>query len=143
MEARGSKREARKVVIDGAPCVQIDAASGEAITFDAADWSRLQEAHFGLNFCANRDGKANLPCIKSAHPATGRYVSIARWIAGAGRDEQVRYRDGDRFNLRRSNLALVARWGKRTSGNRPIYVPEERADRIARRAGAHGEEASQ
>lgn len=38
---------------------------------------------------------------------TLRSLPLARWIAGAGRGERVRYADGDRLNLRRENLVIV------------------------------------
>lgn len=43
------------------------------------------------------------PCAK-----TGNIVTVARLIIGAGRGQAVKYRDGDRMNLRRANLYLSA-----------------------------------
>jgi hypothetical protein len=55
-------------------------------------------------------------------------VSIAALVAGVSRSEQVKFKDGNRLNLRRSNLDIVPRQGRRREDPaalaRPVYVPE-------------------
>lgn len=90
----------------GQRCVRVPLAHSErtALVY-AEDFGSLMEAGLSffwqLNF-NKRDGQAYVKArLKGTQPH-----SIARLILGAGRKQEVRYRDGNRLNLRRDNLTI-------------------------------------
>ena len=74
------------------------------------DLAALEAACVPLNWFANLNG----PCD---HPRTRAHIkvaiagdnvrTVARLITGAGKGQQVHYRDGNRFNLRSGNLVVT------------------------------------
>lgn len=74
-------------------------------------------------------------------------VSVAALVAEVSKSEQVRFKDGNRLNLRRSNLEIVPRYGRRRTDPaelaRPIYVPERDHAHEPRPQRHHEEEAGE
>lgn len=103
---------------DGQRCARIQLAKpGQFAILFAQDLERLIANRVPLNWYVNLDGKRTYGHVKVA--IVGDNVrTVARLIAGAGKGEQVHYRDGNRLNLCRSNLVVVdggsARFDART-----------------------------
>lgn len=90
---------------DGAPVVhvQMSNARGTFATFDAADYDRLRKLYPGrwrLN--DNGRGAIYVRAVRPGEPS--RNVNLAREALQPEPGRIVRYRDGNRLNLRRSNL---------------------------------------
>lgn len=71
----------------------------------AADLDALKAAGVSPVFNFNRAGKPAFGYVR-AQQLGGNTVTVARFIARAGRGQVVRYVDGNRLNLRRENLML-------------------------------------
>jgi hypothetical protein len=95
---------------DGQHCARIPLAKrNQFAVLYADDLAKLEAAYVPLNWFANLNG----PCD---HPRTRAHIkvaiagdnvrTVARLITGAGKGQQVHYRDGNRFNLRRDNLVV-------------------------------------
>lgn len=95
---------------DGQRCARIPLAKrNQFAVLYADDLAMLEAACVPLNWFANLNG----PCD---HPRTRAHIkvaiagdnvrTVARLITGAGKGQQVHYRDGNRFNLRRDNLVV-------------------------------------
>lgn len=96
--------------VDGAAVVhvQMSNAPGTFATFDAADYDRLRKLYPGL-WRLNDNGKGAI-YVRAIAPGSGhRNVNLAREALQPGQRQVVRYRDGNRLNLRRSNLQLQAK----------------------------------
>lgn len=76
------------------------------------DYDALTGAGASPNWIYNSNGHGQR-YVRSKHPDTGKErVQIGRIVAGAGRGQIVRYRDGDRLNLRRSNLVVAGGYAR-------------------------------
>jgi hypothetical protein len=114
--------------VDGAAVVrvQMSNAPGTFATFDAADYDRLRKLYPGP-WRLNDNGRGTVYVRAGTPGFPGRNVNLARQTLDPGLRRIVRYRDGDRLNLRRSNLYLEP--GK----VRPRMTAAERAARDAAR----------
>ena len=64
------------------------------------------------------DGSRKYDYVSFYDPwAAGEMATLARLLVGAGRGQRVRYRDGDRTNLRLSNLHVERGAAKGTTPN--------------------------
>jgi hypothetical protein len=127
----GNRRADRKPVFhneQGTVCVPLARTTHQAI-LDKQDFERLTTAQ-GLcdQWYLNTNGSGLLYVRAPSRPGDSRtLVSVANEIVQPGRNEQVRFRDGNRLNLRRSNLAVgPRRGGRRKCGqiDGTVYVPE-------------------
>lgn len=91
---------------------------------DAEDFDRMLAAGLSPNWFANLNGENGRLYVKTQVPHD-RPRTVARFVAGAGDNESVRYRDGDTFNLRRENLIVYR-------GGRVRYGSEELLQRLER-----------
>lgn len=60
----------------------------------------------------DREGRDYVVAAHAHSEATGGLITVARVIADAGRGKRVKYRDGNRLNLRRNNLYLEDGYAK-------------------------------
>lgn len=97
--------------------------AGYAIV-DAEDFDRMMAAGLSPNWFANLNGKNGRLYVKTQVPHD-RPRTVARFVAGAGDNESVRYCDGDTFNLRHENLIVYR-------GGRVRYGSEELLERLER-----------
>ena len=99
----------RALYQDGAAIVLVPLANWSVpARLLAAEFDRVIAAGFSTSWTLNHNGRG---CcyVRCAHRnATGRLVSVPRIVADAGSGEVVKYRDGNRLNLRRDNLELDA-----------------------------------
>ena len=119
--------------LDGTAVVHIPMsnARGTYATFDAADYDRLRTLYPGA-WRLNDNGSGKL-YVRAVTPRTlGMNVNLAWEALQPGPGRIVRYRDGNRLNLRRSNLYVEE--GK----VRRRMLPAERAARAARAAARAG-----
>ena len=113
-----TRREPRFFTVeDGSVVVTIPLANGggEAV-LDAGDFGELTDWRISTNFKLNNNGKRPFGYVR-AKQSGGDTVSVARFIVRAGRGEIVRCRDGNRTNLRRSNLELSSGPAKMDCGD--------------------------
>ena len=109
----GARRIRDLVSPEGTPIKAISLPGGETpneAVVDLDDFSFLMK--LGLSV-ARRIGSGYVVAPSSKSPSG--YVSVARVLTDAGPGQIVRYLDGDRFNLRRSNLALEDGHGRRAT----------------------------
>ena len=91
---------------DGAPIVRVEMTNAPSVfaTVDLEDWQSLVDAGFPNRWFLNHVGGG----YRYVRFATDRYAgnleTVARTILGPGRGRVTSYRDGDRLNLRRTNL---------------------------------------
>jgi hypothetical protein len=97
---------------DGTPIVRVPLARGRGIAVMLAeDFDTLTALGISPRYSLNRSGPgAAFAYVRCQHPAaaSGRRntLSVARFIMEAPAGKAVRYHDGDRQNLRPSNLYL-------------------------------------
>jgi len=107
-------------VIRGAdPCgrpivrVQLARLPGIFATVDADDYDSWVAAGLSTNWYLNASGSGSSSRLMfSLTTAAGSMAGVARYLLRAGAGERVRYLDGDRLNLRRSNLGLTQGYAK-------------------------------
>jgi hypothetical protein len=98
---------------DGQPIVVIPLASGGTAKILQADWQNWIDDGRSTYLTLNDNG-TGCAYVRCPHPtASGSLVTVARVLMGARRGQNVKYRDGDRTNLRRDNLYLVGGPAKR------------------------------
>lgn len=68
-----------------------------------SDFEALQKIGLSYSWSLTDTGYV----IASERNAKGRQVTVSRCILGAGPGQTVRFRDGDKLNLRRENLVLI------------------------------------
>lgn len=91
--------------INGTRIANVSLAKGHGIVeLHAEDFEALLQSGFSGNLCLNHNNHGNW--YVRASQVGGNTVSVARLVTRAGRHQVVRYRDGNRLNLRRSNLYL-------------------------------------
>ena len=95
---------------DGAKIVLVPlAGTGQKAKLFPKDYEALIAQGLTTRWCLNHNGKdqhyvrCNLP---QRVPGRATLVCVARLIIGAAPGRQVRYRDGDRLNLRSDNIRL-------------------------------------
>ena len=106
------------LVIDGLPaaCVGLSGkhGTGRFMLLDASMWEEISAA-FGKRWIVERPNGGWLSYVVSGRlkpreatqqNAAVRVLSLARYVAGAQPRQRVVYRNGDRLDLRRANLAL-------------------------------------
>lgn len=89
---------ARPVTIPGVRRAGRRIVSTHAVMLEAGDWEALRSMSYSRLHVADH----------GVSVGTGSR-SVAKLIAAAGNHEVVVFRDGDRFNLRRSNLVVIPR----------------------------------
>ncbi len=94
----------RRITLSGEPVVYVPLVGkhgiGREVLLDADVWQRIA-ARGGARCRATLEASGKL---RVDQPALG---PLARWILNAPRGAQVRYLNGDRFDLRRCNLNLA------------------------------------
>lgn len=98
----------------GTPIAVVPLANGRAATLDLTDWEDLIGRGTSPNWTFNDNGEG-LAYVRCQSP--DNLLIVAREITRAGKGEMVRYRSGDRTDLRRANLRLVS--GGRANGPLP------------------------
>lgn len=92
---------------DGYCCARVPLAkAGMYAVLFAGDVARLEANGVPLNWFFNLNGQRTFGHVKVAVPGDN-VRAVARLITGAGKGQQVHYRDGNRLNLRRGNLVVV------------------------------------
>ena len=76
---------------------------------DEATFLELMDMGLSPAWSVNREGSV----MTFSQKASGSRVTVARVIMDAKPGQQVRFRDGDSRNLRKSNLQLVPGWSTR------------------------------
>lgn len=113
--------------------------AGEAVV-EESDFDRLTEAGLPMTWQLN-GGNSGPGYVRAyCNGATGNLLTVARLITGAGYKQIVRYNDGDRTNLRRSNLKVVSGYGKRV--DMTILAEIDPVRNAARLAGERAERAA-
>lgn len=102
--------------IEGHLCVRVPLANTTrcAILY-VEDFFRLVNAGVSWNWALNYSSATGPGYLKVTIPGDGRR-SVARLVAEAGEREQVRYRNGDKIDLRRSNLLVQKGQGRLNYG---------------------------
>ncbi len=92
--------------------LRIRLGKGPHSTITTADeYDRLTGVDLTRMWYADADKKGGRPYVRTFLP-DGRLVTVARLIARAGDGEVVKYRNGDRFDLRPENLHVIDGWSK-------------------------------
>jgi len=89
---------------NGASVVLVPLATGQTARVDPADWEALLLRGISPNWTRNTAGPG-FAYVRARGPGRG-LVMIAREVVGARPREIVSHRNGDRLDLRRSNLKL-------------------------------------
>lgn len=94
---------------DGQQLVHVALANtDQRATLYAEDYQRWLAAGFSPYWSLCDVGYGIQYVLASARTAGNKHrsLTVARWIADAGKGQRVRYADGDRLNLRRENLVF-------------------------------------
>jgi hypothetical protein len=86
---------------DGTPIATVALANGGTATLDTADLESLLSGGFTANWTFN-ESKPGFAYVRA-----GRLVVVAREIMRPRSGECVKYRNGDRRDLRRANLYVT------------------------------------
>lgn len=84
--------------------VPVDETGLRHALVDADDFDRLQSTGLTGVFFVVNNGKGQLYVRTGCTDVSGGQVTVARAILGLGRGEVVRYRAGDRLDLRRCSI---------------------------------------
>ncbi|MDK9726195.1 MAG: HNH endonuclease [Sterolibacteriaceae bacterium MAG5] len=104
---------------DGKPIVLVQLGNKPALAkLLRDDFEAMQAAGFTDQWFVNDNGTGNAYVRCTGADIRGGIATVARLIMEPPKGFQVRYRDGDRLNLRRDNLKLQ-------KGARPKKYPEE------------------
>lgn len=126
-----SPRARRSSDADGAAVVHVRMSNDPSAfaTFDADDYDRLRRLYPGP-WRLNSNGLGAI-YVRAVAPGTPyRNVNLAREALQPGHGRIVRYRDGDRLNLRRANLYVEEGTTHRRT------TPTEQAARDSARRGS-------
>lgn len=88
--------------------VALTNSPGHFVRVALEDLRRLEGRGLGGAWFLNGNGGRSR-FVRTRRAGSRHLVQVARLITEAGPGEIVRYRDGDRLNLTRENLALVQR----------------------------------
>jgi hypothetical protein len=94
---------------DGMHCALVPLPNGDHATIYADDYARIIEGGASSNWQLNYNGspRNNRGYVKAELP--GRDLrTVARLVMQTRYAQQVKYRDGNPLNLRRSNLVVVS-----------------------------------
>ncbi len=105
---------------DGAAIAFLSLRSGREVKMLAETYEWLLSSGYSLAWTTITDRDGRQYVVVPVTKASGNLVMAARLIAGAGRNQHVKYRDRDRSNLRLDNLETVAGWARRFDAG---YVP--------------------
>ena len=96
---------------NGNEIVEIGMAHNQNVTMDNTSYLKLMELDPNLTFCANDNGSGTKYVRVNYPPAseTANNVQVARLILDAPKKDVVRYKDGNRFNLRLCNLYFMSK----------------------------------
>ena len=94
---------------DNAAIVLVPLARGGTAKLLASGYDHLRGRGLSECWTSNSNGRSNSYVRASQAGATGGLITVARAVAGAGRGQCVRYRDGNRLNLRNDNLYFAPR----------------------------------
>jgi hypothetical protein len=87
---------------DALVSVTLDNEGEKTCLFDDADWTFLMRLGMSPTLSTGQYGYVRSPC----YLAPGCHVSVARVLLDAGEGQLVTYKDHDKLNMRRDNLAL-------------------------------------
>jgi hypothetical protein len=90
---------------DGQPIAVVPLARGGSATIDAHDLEELLQRGITLNWTLNLSG-GDYAYVRAQTP--NNLVSVARLVTGAGPGNAVKYRNGERRDLRRRNLYVTS-----------------------------------
>lgn len=94
----------RRTLHDGSRIGEVPLRGADAVTLDEADLDRIHS--LGISMAWFRNGGGYVRAQAPARLGIPNLVTVARIIMGPLPDMVVKYRDGDRLNLRRKNLYL-------------------------------------
>jgi hypothetical protein len=86
--------------------VYVPLANGQSAVLEAETFDNLRSLGLTDQWTASSNGYGQSYVRCKGPGSSSGSVTVARLITMAGRGQVVRYRDGDRTNLRRSNLYL-------------------------------------
>lgn len=113
---------------DGCAIVRVELSNkrGLFVTMDATDYDAWIASGRSRRFMLNQNGPltGTFRVVYSDRSVAGSIAGVARQILQPGRDRTTYYRDGDRLNLRRSNLEVR---GGRAKGQKPAALPRPSA----------------
>jgi len=95
--------------------------SDQKVLIDREGLERAHAAGLTGSWFLNSNGNGNLYVRASDQRLVGFTVTVARVAAGAGAKEIIRHRNGNRLDLRASNLVIVS--GKSTGRRLIADVP--------------------
>lgn len=90
----------------GQPIAVVPLARGGSAKIDAHDLEELIQRGITPNWTFNPSGGGDYAYVRSRTPENN-LVSIGRLVTGARPGEAVKYRNGDRRDLRRRNLYVT------------------------------------
>jgi len=114
--------------IDNIALVPVDCRGEQFATINKDDLEYLLKLGLSPTWNVLRGGYV----YAVAHRATGGHVSVARVLLDAGPGQHVIYLDGNKLNLRRSNLCL-SNQGWSTRRDRDFLTPTDKQKRKKRK----------
>lgn len=103
--------------LEGRPVVFMPLQDGTCAVTTPDALEGIRQAGYSGAWTLNGNGQDDHLYVRTVQPGgygrKGRLRSVAALIAGADQDHQCHFRNGDRRDLRPSNLALVPRVGRR------------------------------
>lgn len=118
----------RALAEDGEAVVRVELANmrGTFVTLDEPDFDRIVDSGIAPRWVLN-EAFPGFYYVRCYQPdVAGKLGLVARHVLEAGRGQVVKYRDGDRLNLRRSNLYLTTGRAKGQSPNIDEFSPKAR-----------------
>jgi hypothetical protein len=115
----------RRTLADGSRIAEVPLPRGRAATIDEADLDRLLKGGVSPAWFLNSNGNG-LHYVRSNAPAAfgvPNLVQVARLIVEPPPGCTVRYLDGNRLNLRRANLAIMAAASRAKARERDFGLP--------------------
>lgn len=99
---------------------------GTFVTLDEPDFDRIVASGIAPRWVLN-EAFPGFYYVRCYQPdVAGKLGLVARHVLQAGQGQVVKYRDGDRLNLRRSNLYLTTGRAKGQSPNVDEFSPKMR-----------------
>lgn len=114
----------RRTLADGSRIAEVPLPRGRTVVIDGADFDRLLEGGVSPAWFLNGNGKG-LHYVRAQARRFGvpNLVQVARLITEPPPGCTVRYLDGNRLNLRRANLAIVAAASRAKARERDFGLP--------------------
>lgn len=134
-----NKRQAKRLPLfttddGGQPIAIVPLANGRTAMIDRGNWEALLCAGLTPHWTCNDNGTG---CAYVRAHGRDNTVTIARVITGAGRGRIVRHRNGDRTDLRRSNLYVLGAATPKGSPTSPNQARQLRVRGIAEVSNGH------